>query len=91
MLQRPSKEFKGLRIKDPLQNLTDNEIASINKTRSIDAKALEKKDSEANLLALVAQYNRKRNEIGSSARSVAKEVGSLFYAHETCRCYFFKG
>ena len=49
MLQRPSKELKGLRIKDPLQNLTDSEIATINKTRSIDAKANEKKDSEANL------------------------------------------
>ena len=81
MLQRPSKGLKGLGIKDPLQNLT----------RSIDAKAKEKKDSEANLQATVAHYNRKRNEIGSSARSVAKEVGSLFYAHETCRCCFFKG
>ena len=91
MLQRPSKEFKGLGIKDPSQNLTDNEIASINKTRNIDAKATEKKDSEANLQATVAHYNRKRNEIGSSARSVAKEVGSLFYAHETCRGCFFKG
>ena len=91
MLQRPSKELKALGIKDLLQNLTDNEIASINKTRSIDAKAKEKKDSEANLQGTVTCYNRKRNEIGSSARSVAKEVGSLFYAHETCRCCFFKG
>ena len=91
MLQRPSKELKGLRSKYPLQNLTDTEIATINKTRNIDAKAQEKKDSEANLQATVAHYNRKRNEIGSSARSVAKEVGSLFCAHETCRCYFFKG
>ena len=49
MLQRPSKELKALGIKDPLQNRTDSEIASINKTRSIDAKANEKKDSEANL------------------------------------------
>ena len=85
------KELKGLRIEDPLQNLTDSEIETINKTRSIDAKALEKKDSEANLQATVTRFDRKRNEIGSSARSVAKEVGSLFYAHETCRCRFFKG
>ena len=46
MLQRPSKQLKGLGIEDPLQNLTDSEIATINKTRSIDAKANEKKDSE---------------------------------------------
>ena len=85
------KELKGLGIKDPLQNLTDSEIATINKTRSIDAKAKEEKDSEANLQATVTRFDRKRNEIGSSARSVAKEVGSLFYAHETCRCRFFKG
>ena len=94
MLQRPSKGLKGLGIKDPLQNLTDSEIASINKTRNIDAKAKEKKDSEANLQATGTRFNRKRNEIGSSTRSVAKEVkevGSLFYAHETCRCCFFKG
>ena len=91
MLQRPSKELKGLGIKDPLQNLTDSEIASINKTRNIDAKAKEKKDSEANFQAAVAHYNRKRNEIGSSATSLAKEVGSLFYAHETRRCCFLKG
>ena len=78
MLQRPSKEFKGLGIKDPLQNLTDNEIASINKTRSIDAKANEKKDSETNLRASVTHSNRKRNEIGSSTTSVAKEVGVTF-------------
>ena len=91
MLRRPSKELKALGIKDPLQNLTDNEIASINKTRNIDAKAKEKKDSEANLQAPGTHYNRKRNEIGSSATSLAKEVGSLFYAHETCRCCFFKG
>ena len=80
------KEFKALGIKDPLQNRTDSEIETINKTRSIDAKANEKKDSEANLQATVTRFDRKRNEIGSSARSVAKEVGSLFYAHETCRC-----
>ena len=85
------KELKGRGIKDPLQNWTDSEIATINKTRSIDAKANEKKDSEANLQATVAHYNRKRNEIGSSATSLAKEVGSLFYAHETCRCCFLKG
>ena len=91
MLKRPSKELKGLGIKEPLQNLTDSEIATINKTRSIDAKANEKKDSEANLQATVTRFNRERNEIGSSATSVAKEVGSLFYAHETCRCCFFKG
>ena len=91
MLQRPSKELKGLGIKYPLQNLTDSEIEIINKTRSIDAKAKEKKDSDANLQAAVAHFNRKRNEIGSSATSLAKEVGSLFYAHETCRCCFFKG
>ena len=88
---KTSKEFKGLRIKDPLQNLTDSEIATINKTRSIDAKAKEEKDSEANLQATVTRFDRKTNEIGSSARSVAKEVGSLFYAHETCRCCFLKG
>ena len=82
MLQRPSKELKAVRIKDPLQNLTDSEIATINKTRSIDAKASEKKDSEANLQATVIYTNRKRKEIGSSARSVAKEVGSLFYARD---------
>jgi hypothetical protein len=91
MLQRPSKGLKGLGIKDPLQNLTDSEIATINKTRSIDAKAKEEKDSEANLQATVIRFDRKRNEIGSSATSLAKEVGSLFYAHETCRCRFFKG
>ena len=91
MLKRLSKELRALGIKDPLQNLTDSEIATINKTRSIDAKALEKKDSEANLPATVTRFNRKRNEIGSSASSLAKEVGSLFYAHETCRCCFFKG
>ena len=84
-------EFKALGVKDPLQNRTDSEIETINKTRSIDAKALEKKDSEANLQATVTRFDRKRNEIGSSARSVAKEVGSLFYAHETCRCCFSKG
>ena len=78
MLQRPSKELKGLGIKDPLQNLTDNEIASINKTRNIDAKANEKKDSEANLQAPGTNSNRKRNEIGSSTTSVAKEVGVTF-------------
>ena len=78
MLQRPSKELKALRIKDPLQNLTDSEIATINKTRSIDAKAKEKKDSEANLQAPVTRFNRKRNEIGSSTTSVAKEVGVTF-------------
>ena len=49
MLKRPWKELNALRFKDPLQNLTDSEIATINKTRSIDAKAKEKKDSEANL------------------------------------------
>ena len=91
MLQRPSKGLKGLGFEDPLQNLTDSEIETINKTRNIDAKAKEKKDSEANLQATVTHTNRKRNEIGSSARSVAKEVGSLFYAHETRRCCFFKG
>ena len=91
MLQRPSKELKGLGIKEDLHNLTDSEIATINKTRNIDAKAKEKKDSETDLQATVTRFNRKRNEIGSSARSVAKEVGSLFYAHETCRCRFFKG
>ena len=78
MLKRPWKELNALRFKDPLQNLTDSEIASINKTRSIDAKANEKKDSEANLQATVTHFNRKRNEIGSSATSLAKEVGSLF-------------
>ena len=72
------KEFKALGVKDPLQNRTDNEIASINKTRNIDAKAKEKKDSEANLQATVAHYNRKRNEIGSITTSVAKEVGVTF-------------
>ena len=91
MLKRTSKELRALGIKDPLQNLTDSEIATINKTRNIDAKAKEKKDSEANLQAIVTRFNRKRNEIGSSATSLAKEVGSLFYAHETCRCCFFKG
>ena len=91
MLKRTSKELRALGIKDPLHNLTDSEIATINKTRNIDAKAKEKKDSEANLQAPGTHTNRKRNEIGSSARSVAKEVGSLFYAHETCRCCFFKG
>ena len=90
MLQRPSKELKALGIKDPLQNLTGSEIAPINKTRSIDAKANEKKDSEANLQATLTRFNRKRSEIGSSATSLAKEVGSLFYAHETCRCCFLK-
>ena len=85
------KEFKALGIKDPLQNRTDSEIETINKTRSIDAKVLEKKDSEANLQATVTRFDRKRNEIGSSASYLAKEVGSLFYAHETCRCCFFKG
>ena len=72
MLQRPSKELKALVIEDPLQNLTDSEIATINKTRSIDAKVLEKKDSEANLQATVTHTNRKRNEIDSSASSLAK-------------------
>ena len=91
MLKRTSKELRALGIKDPLQNLTDSEIATINKTRSIDAKVLEKKDSEANLQAPGTRFNRKRNEIDSSATSLAKEVGSLFYAHETCRCCFFKG
>ena len=90
MLKRPWKELNALRFKDPLQNLTDSEIATINKTRNIDAKALEKKDSEANLQATVTHFNRKRNEIDSSATSLAKEVGSLFYAHETCRCCFLK-
>jgi hypothetical protein len=33
------KELKGLGVKDSLQNLTDSEIVTINKTRSIDAKA----------------------------------------------------
>ena len=61
MLKRPSKGLKGLGIKDPLQNLTDNEIASINKTRNIDAKAKEKKDFEANLQAPVTRFNRKRD------------------------------
>ena len=74
MLHRPSKELKALGIKDPLQNLTDNEIVTINKTRSIDAKANEKNDSEANLQAAVTRFNRKRNEIGSSATSLATEV-----------------
>ena len=60
------KELKALGVKDPLQNLTDSEIATINKTRSIDAKANEKKDSEANLQGTVTRFNRKRNEIGSS-------------------------
>ena len=91
MLQRPWKELKALGIKGTLQNLTDSEIATINKTRSIDAKANEKKDSEANLQATVTRFNRKRNEMDSSATSLAKEVGPLFYAHETCRCCFFKG
>ena len=61
MMQRPSKEQKGLGIKDPLQNLTDSEIATINKTRNIDAKAKEKKDFEANLQAPVTRFNRKRD------------------------------
>ena len=86
MVQKPSKDLKALGFKDPLQNLTDSEIATINKTRSINAKANEKKDSEANLQAIVIRFNRKRNEIGSSATSLAKEVGSLFYAHEKCEC-----
>ena len=89
MLQKPSKDLKALGVKDPLQNRTDSEIETINKTRSIDAKANEKKDSEANLQATVTRFNRKRNEIGSSATSLAKEVGSLFYAHETYRYCFF--
>ena len=72
MLKRTSKELKALGIKDPLQNLTDTEIATINKTGNIDAKANEKKDSEANLQATVTRVNRKRNEIGSSATSLAK-------------------
>ena len=63
MLQRPSKELKALRIKDPLQNLTDSEIATINKTRNIDAKAKEKKDSEANFQAAVTYYNQKRTKL----------------------------
>ena len=78
MLKRPSKELKGLGIEDPLQNLTDSEIETLNKSRAFDAKAKEKKDSEANLQATVTHFNRKRNEIGSSATSLAKEVGSLF-------------
>ena len=49
MLKRLSKELRALGFEDPLQNLTDSEIVTINKTRSIDAKANEKKDSEANL------------------------------------------
>ena len=58
---KTSKELKALGIKDPLQNRTDDEIASVNKTRSIDAKANEEKDSEANLQALVTRFNRKRD------------------------------
>ena len=61
MVQKPSKDLKALGIKDPLQNRTDNEIASINKTRNIDAKAKEKKDFEANLQAPVTRFNRKRD------------------------------
>ena len=61
MLQKPSKDLKALGIKDPLQNRTDTEIATINKTRNIDAKAKEKKDSEANLQAPVTRFNRKRD------------------------------
>ena len=49
------KEFKALGVKAPLQNRTDSEIETTNKTRSIDAKALEKKDSEANLQATVTR------------------------------------
>ena len=52
MLKRTSKELRALGIKDPLQNLTDSEIETINKRRSIDAKAKEKKDSEANFQGL---------------------------------------
>ena len=48
------------------------------KTRSIDAKANEKKDSETNLRASVTHSNRKRNKVGSSTTSVAKEVGVTF-------------
>ena len=48
------------------------------KTRSIDAKANEKKDSETNLRASVTHSNRKRNEVGSSTTSEAKEVGVTF-------------
>ena len=61
MLQKPSKDLKALGIKDPLQNRTDTEIATINKTRSIDAKAKEKKYFEANLKATVTRFNRKRD------------------------------
>ena len=68
------KELKGLGVKDPLQNRTDSEIATINKTRSIDAKANEKKDSEANLQATVTHFNRKRNQIDSSATSLATDL-----------------
>ena len=78
MLKRHSKELKGLGIEDHLQNLTDSEIETLNKSRAFDAKAEEKKDSEANLQATVTHFNRKRNKIGSSATSLAKEVGSLF-------------
>ena len=72
------KEFKALGVKDPLQNRTDSEIATIYKTRSIHAKANEKKDSETNLRASVTHSNRKRNEVGSSTTSEAKEVGVTF-------------
>ena len=76
MLQRPSKELKGLGIKDPLQNLTDSEIATINKTRSIDAKAKEEKDSSSTSESAAERKERKRRE-AEARKQLSKQKGPL--------------
>ena len=74
----PTQEFRVQGL-SPYYNIRPTmKWRSWTKTRSIDAKANEKKDSETNLRASVTHSNRKRNEVGSSTTSEAKEVGVTF-------------
>ena len=74
----PTQEFRVQGLSPHYNIRPTMKWRSWTKTRSIDAKANEKKDSETNLRASVTHSNRKRNEVGSSTTSVAKEVGVTF-------------
>ena len=74
----PTQEFRVQGLSPHYNIRPTMKWRSWTKTRSIDAKANEKKDSETNLRASVTHSNRKRNEVGSSTTSVAKEAGVTF-------------
>ena len=74
----PTQEFRVQGLSPHYNIRPTMKWRSWTKTRSIDAKDNEKKDSETNLRASVTHSNRKRNEVGSSTTSEAKEVGVTF-------------